>query len=239
MTEEGKVVGILQPGYLPWPGFFEQMHRSDVFVLYDDVPYDRQGWRNRNRVKTANGIAWLTVPVLSSFDEQPPILDVRIDNRRNWRRKHLETLRQSYGKAPFFEDYIGAFEEAYGKEWELLVDLDLHFIDLMKNALGLGGTTLRRSSEFGVGGSRNERLAAICHFLGGGTFYEGAAGRSYIDEELFRREGITVIFQDYRPRPYRQLHGEFVPFLSAVDLLFNEGPGSLRIITADATGKGE
>lgn len=233
-----KVVGILQPGYLPWIGFFEQMHRSDVFVLYDDVPYDKHGWRNRNRVKTANGVVWLTVPVLGSLKEGLLIREVRIDNRRDWRRKHLATLAQSYRKAPFFSDYIGLFEEAYAREWELLVDLDVHVTELLRGAFGLEATELRRSSELAVDGSRNGRLAAICRALGGNVFYEGAAGRSYIDVEFFRREGIEVVFQDFQPRPYRQLHGEFVPYLSAVDLLFNEGPGGLEIITAQGQGKG-
>jgi hypothetical protein len=202
------------------------------------VPYDRQGWRNRNRVKTANGVAWLTVPVHCSHSAQPLIRDVKIDNRTNWRKKHRETLRQSYRGAPFFSACFGPFEEAYGREWEFLVDLDLHLIDLLISALGMTGTAVRRSSELAAAGSRQERLISLCRALGGETFYEGAAGRDYIDTELFRREGITVQFQDYRHPRYRQLHGEFVPYLSAVDLLFNEGPGSLGILAAQTPEKG-
>lgn len=238
MTPGGKIVGILQPGYLPWLGFFEQLYRSSVFVLYDDVPFDRHGWRNRNRVKTANGIVWLTVPVLCDLRERPLIVDVKIDNRRNWRKKHLETIRQSYTNAPFFAAYAGLFEEAYSREWEYLVDLDLHFISLLSEAFGLGDKTVRRSSELGIAGGRTDRLVAICRAFGAGTFYEGAAGRSYIDTDAFRKEGIEVVFQDYRHPEYGQLHGEFVSHLSAVDLLFNHGPGSQDILTGKRAGQG-
>mgnify|MGYP001558939589 CR=1 FL=1 len=122
------VIGILQPGYLPWLGFFEQMHRSDVFIIYDDVQYDRESWRNRNRIKSANGIQWLTVPVHFKLSEAPLITEVKTDNTANWRKKHLFSIRQNYAKAPYFKDYIGLFEEAYSRDWEYLLDLDLFFI---------------------------------------------------------------------------------------------------------------
>jgi hypothetical protein len=97
------VIGILQPGYLPWLGFFEQMYRSDVFVIYDDVQYDKEGWRNRNRIKTSKGIQWLTVPVVIKFEEHPLINEIKINNTVNWRKKHLSSINQNYSKASFFK----------------------------------------------------------------------------------------------------------------------------------------
>jgi hypothetical protein len=225
------IVGILQPGYLPWLGFFEQMHRSDVFVIYDDVQYDKEGWRNRNRIKTANGIQWLTVPVLLKFNEHPLIIDVRIDNKANWRKKHLGAIRQNYARTPFFKKYIEIFDAAYSREWEYLVDLDLYFIEKLAECLGMRRKKIVRSSSLPVKGERMERLVNICEFFGADTFYEGAAGKDYIDGEAFSRHGIKVEYQEYQHPLYPQLYGEFVPYLSVIDLLFNQGDKSIATLT--------
>ncbi len=228
----GPVIGILQPGYLPWLGFFEQMHRSDIFVIYDDVQYDKGSWRNRNRIKTAGGLQWLTVPVHIRFEEHPLINEVRIDNNAGWKKKHLSSIRQNYSKAPFYRQYAGIFEEAYSREWEYLVDIDMHFILELADCLGIGEKKKKivRSSSLGISGDRIERLIGICRYFGASIFYEGAAGRSYIDPESFARHGIKVEFQNYRHPVYSQMHGAFVPYLSAIDLLFNEGARALAVL---------
>lgn len=223
-------IGILQPGYLPWLGFFEQVHRSDVFVIYDDVQYDKHGWRNRNRIKTANGIQWLTVPVHVSLKEPCLIKDVEIDNRQSWRKKHLLSIRQNYMKAPWYKDYIGIFEEAYSREWKYLVDIDMYFIEGLVESLGIRGKKIIRSSSLDLEGDRIERLIKICKTFSADTFYEGTAGRDYIDELVFTRQGIAVLFQDYVHPVYKQLYGEFIPYLSVIDLLFNHGKESLAIL---------
>lgn len=224
-------IGILQPGYLPWLGFFEQLHRADAFVLLDDVQYDKHGWRNRNRIKTAAGAQWLTVPVKNERGERTLVRDVSIDNRHDWRKKHHSSIRQNYRKAPYFDRYRRLFEEGYSREWDLLVDLDVFFIEGLCSFLGLDTGKVVRSSALAAGGGRQERLVAICRELGADTFYEGASGRSYIDEDFFRENGIRVEFQDYRHPVYRQLYGDFVPFLSVVDLLFNHGDESLAVLS--------
>ena len=225
------VIGILQPGYLPWLGFFEQLYRSDVFVLYDDVQYDKNGWRNRNRIKTANGIQWLTVPVQASLSGQTLIHQVRIDQSVNWARKHLLSISQSYAKAPFYQEYLPLFEEAYSRPWDHLIDLDLHFITKLAQALGLDTRKLVLSSTLDIEGDTIGRLIKICRKFGADVFYEGAAGRDYIDTAAFAAAGVTVRFQDYHHPAYRQLHEGFTPYLSVIDLLFNHGPESLAILT--------
>ena len=225
------MTGILQPGYLPWLGFFEQVARCDVFVLYDDVRYDKDGWRNRNRIKTANGAQWLTVPVVVRFDQQPLISEVMIDDKTNWRKKHLASIRQNYSKAPFFKDYIGIFDEAYSMDWEYLADLDMHFILKLCGCMGLGGKNILRSSTLGIEGGKIDRLIAICRHFGADTFYEGASGRNYIEESVFEENGIKLRYQDYKHPVYNQLYGDFIPYLSAIDLLFNHGGESLSILT--------
>lgn len=223
-------IGILQPGYLPWLGFFEQMHKSDAFVIYDDVQYDKEGWRNRNRIKTAHGIQWLTVPVIVKFDAHPLITEVMIDNKMNWGKKHFSSIQQNYSKAPFYRKYISMFEDAYSKEWQYLVDIDMHFILELSVALGIDCNKIIRSSTLSVSGGKIERLINICKLFKADTFYEGAAGRNYIDENYFERHGIKVEYQDYKYPTYNQLHGDFVPYLSMIDLLFNHGDESLSIL---------
>lgn len=223
-------VGILQPGYLPWLGFFEQLYKSDVFVLYDDVQYDRDGWRNRNRIKTPNGIQWLTVPVIFNYNYSPNINQVRIDNSKNWRKKHLSSIKQNYSKAKFFKNYIDLFEDIFNRNWELIVDIDVFLIRSFAELLGLGGKKIYLSSELNVVGDRISRLINICKMFNGDIFYEGAAGKQYIDDEIFLKNGIKVEYQNYQHPIYPQLYGDFVSHLSIIDLLFNCGNESLDIL---------
>ena len=233
----GKVIGILQPGYLPWLGFFEQLHASDIFVIYDDVQYDKHGWRNRNLIKTSQGPQWLTVPVLANFSRRPLILQVKVNNRENWRKKHLSSIRQNYAKAPFFNRYIDFFTEVYQRDWEYLIDLDLHLISILAAFLGIDPGKIIRSSTLELTGDRITRLISICQKLGAATFYEGASGRNYIDEAAFRQQGIEVTYQDYQHPSYRQLYGDFTPNLSIIDLLFNCGDESLAILVHQNSGE--
>jgi hypothetical protein len=227
--KQGKAIGILQPGYLPWLGFFEQVGRVDVFVLYDDVQYDKGGWRNRNRIKGPTGPLWLTVPVSVNSSERPSICDVRIDRSRPWAEKQIKTVRQYYGKARFFSDYAEEFFGILARPWDLLVSLDIELIHWLAGKFGLT-TPVLRSSEMGIEGPRIQRLVDIIKFLGGSCFYEGAAGKDYIDVNEFNGQGIEVQFQDYQHPTYPQLHGKFVSHLSALDLLLNCGPESRPIL---------
>jgi hypothetical protein len=222
---------ILQPGYLPWLGFFEQIYKSDIFVIYDDVQYDKYGWRNRNRIKTANGIQFITVPVSVNFKERPLINQVKIDNKINWRKKHLFSIRQNYSKAPFFKKYIHIFEETYSEEWEYLVEIDLHFILKLVECLGMGHKEIVMASSLNIKGKRIERLIRICKKFNATIFYEGASGKNYIDEAHFTEHGIKVEYQDYKHPLYKQLYGDFIPYLSVIDLIFNHGGDSLSILT--------
>ena len=230
-------IGILQPGYLPWLGFFEQMYHTDIFVIYDDVAFDKGGWRNRNRIKTPGGWSWLTVPVIRENLLSTSIRDVRINNSTDWRKKHFSTLCQNYAKAPCFSQVFPVLEEAYATPWEKLIDIDMYFIRAIMKILGLK-REIFLSSGLGIEGDRNERLVEICRHFGADCFYEGKAGECYIDHRLFAENHIQVIFQDYRHPVYPQLHGEFIPYMSVIDLLFNCGEKSLSIITSSAGPSG-
>lgn len=227
-------VVVLQPGYLPWLGFFDQMRRADVFVYYDDVQYDTHGWRNRNRIKTQQGSLWLTVPVRHSGLSKPRILDVAITPRTNWAKKHIASIRQAYAGAPFLKQYLPALEELLMRPWERLVDLDIAAVALMAQWLSLR-PRIERASELGIEGGQSERLVNLCRRFGASTYLSGSAARDYLDVPLFERNGVVVQWQDYAHPIYPQLHGEFVPYLSAIDLILNCGEQSTDIVQGAAS----
>jgi hypothetical protein len=227
-----KTLVVLQPGYLPWLGFFDQMRRADTFVYYDDVQYDKHGWRNRNRVKSPAGPHWLTVPVRHHGLGQPRIMDVEIDSRAPWARKHVGTLRQFYARAPFLHAYLPELEELLERSWARIIDLDVAVVALMARWLKLS-PEIHFASALGVAGEQSGRLLALCQHLGATRYLSGSAARDYLDLPLFERHGIEVEWQDYRHPTYPQQHGEFVPYLSAIDLLLNCGEESQAILKGD------
>ena len=227
--ERGRTLVVLQPGYLPWLGFFDQLRRADVFIYYDDVQYDKHGWRNRNRIKTQTGPQWLTVPVLHHGRALPRILDVEIDRRQQWARKHVASLRQAYARAAYAAQYLPELEEMLGRPWERLVDLDIALVEMMSRWLGLS-RRIERSSELNVPGQQSERLLRLCQHVGAARYLSGSAARVYLDAGLFERNGISVEWQDFAHPIYRQLHGDFVPYLSTIDLLLNCGDESLAVL---------
>lgn len=216
---------MLQPGYLPWLGFFEQLSNCDLFVIYDDVQFDKNGWRNRNRIKSPAGPHWLTVPVHAGIDKK--ILEVTIDNKQNWAKKHIGSIEQFYKKCDYLDCYLPRLKELLSSDWQYLIDLDMQLVIQMKEWLGIG-TSIVRSSELGVDGDRNLRLLNMCKHFKATRYYSGKAAQCYLDVELFAANQIEVIWQEYDHPQYRQLHGEFVPYLSALDLLLNCGPDSKK-----------
>lgn len=223
-------IGILQPSYLPWIGYFEQIACSQVFVLYDDVQFEKGAWRNRNRIKTPSGAQWLTVPVLLKGRDLPLIKDVIINQAEKWQKKHIRSIEQHYRKAPFFNEYAGDLFDIIDRKRKYLIDLNLEIIYWIVQKLDLK-TTLKLSSQLNIGGSGVQRLIDIIRLFNGRRFYEGAAGRNYIDPEDFKRCGIDVVFQDYNHPVYPQLYGDFVSHLSVIDLMFNCGSESTGILT--------
>lgn len=222
------IVSIHQPQYLPWLGYFDKIERSDVFVFLDNVQFKKNEWQNRNKIKTSEGWQWLSVPVIHSFTQK--ILEVEINNTVQWGRKHLNALVTHYSKAPFYKNYIDFFEQTYTREWTYLVDINIHVIKYIVKALGLSDKKLVLASDLESREGSSERLIDICKQLGGDVYLSGKDGAKYMDLDIFKEEGIQVIFQDYKHPRYDQLYGDFEPFLSVIDLLFNCGPDSLSIL---------
>lgn len=223
-------VVILQPGYLPWLGFFDQVIRSEVFVYYDDVQFDKHGWRNRNRIKSPNGAHWLTVPVLNKGKFGQTNLEVEIDNRQPWANKHIATTRQFYARAPHLKMYLPELEELLCSGWDNLVDLDLAVVNLICEWLHVKRKMVR-SSELGISGTKSERLLKICQNFGATNYLSGDSAKDYLDVDLFAENGVSVEWQQFNHPVYPQLHGEFIPYLSVLDMLLNVGEKGFDLLT--------
>jgi hypothetical protein len=225
-------VVILQPSYIPWRGFFHQVQKADVFVFYDCVQYDDRGWRNRNQIRTPQGLQWLSIPVNAkgAQSNQTPIADVPIVWDANWPSKHLTSLRHSYGKAPFFREYLPMLEEFYERRDEKLADFTCDFTVEIARRMGIQHTQFLRSSNLPAVGTKTERLLSILTHLGAKHYISGPSAKSYMDLCQFDAAGISVEYMSYDYPEYSQVHGRFEPQVSVLDLLFNVGSESHRFI---------
>ncbi len=222
------IITIHQPEYLPWLGFFDRIQKSDVFVVLDDVGYQKNGFINRNRIKTKDGAKWLTIPVKDRSPNKK-INEVVIDNGKNWKDSQLSLIRVNYFSAPYFKEYYDFLEDAFSKTWDTIADLDFYLIESIINFLGIQ-TKITKSSDLKVKGEKTERIVNICKNFGADTYLSGPGGKNYMDLSLFEKEGIKVIFQEFLHPQYQQQFMEkgFLPHMSVIDLLFNCGPKSYK-----------
>lgn len=222
-------VAIHQPHYLPWLRYFEKVARADVFVLLDDIQFSKNGWQNRNRVRTYTGTTLLTVPVHAALGA--PINAVTIDNRAPWARKHARTLVESYRRAPHWDRCAPLLDAVYGKHWDSLAELNAAMLTLLLEVLGIQ-TPVVRASTLQVTGQATQRLVNLIRAVGGDTYYSGAyALDAYLDAATLERAGIALELQHWECPHYPQVHGDFIPDLAIIDLLANHGPDALTILT--------
>lgn len=229
-----RTIAVLQPSYLPWIGYFDQIIRSDYFIFLDDVAYTKNDWRNRNRIKSSNGPLWLTVPVSAKHRITNNLLikDVHIADTTIL-TKHLKSIALNYKKAEYFNEFFPLLEHTFTQKWKLLTDLNIAFVDLIIKYLAIKNKKFYRSSELILEpyATSTERLVAICKKFEVTDYLTGDSANSYLDTTLFKKNGIAVTYQHYQHPVYTQLWGEFVPYLSVIDLLFNEGKNSFNIIS--------
>jgi len=218
-----------QPVYLPWLGLFHKIALADTFVSFNRVQYLPKDWNNRNRVRTAAGPVWLSVPVHKKGHRDRPLDEIEIDNGKPWQRKHWRTLEMSYGKAPHYAAYRDFFAAVYAREWTHLAELNDHMLRWFLETLGIS-VDFRFASDHDFQGAKSALVLDMCRTLGARTFIFGTHGRDYADVDAFSAAGIDVVFQDYRHPVYPQFQGGFEPYMSIVDLLFNCGPDSLEVI---------
>lgn len=221
-----KKIAILQSNYIPWKGYFDLMAYVDEFVIYDDVQYTKNDWRNRNRIKTPSGVQWITIPVSQGLDQR--IMDVVVTDPR-WRTKHWKTLEANYRKAPFFsyvEDMVGDLYTP--ADTENLSDINVALIRKIADGLGVR-TRISSSSDYVLEGGRNQRLVNLCIQTGADCYVSGPAAKSYIEVEDFEKLGLSVEWFNYSGYPkYPQLWGDFAHDVTVLDLLFNTGPNSAK-----------
>ena len=222
------IVAVHQPQYLPWLGYFDKIDKADVFVLLDTVQFKKNEWQNRNKIKTAQGWQWLTVPVMYKYPQQ--INEVPINNRVNWQHKHRQALVSNYRKAPYFDVVAAVLDEVLSSPWEYIAQLNVEVVRRLVQMLGIK-TQIYVASELGeFPQDPDERLVALSRHFGAGTYLAGIGGREYMNLDTYKEWGVEVIFQDFQHPVYNQLFGDFEPFMSIVDLLSNHGDKSLTIL---------
>ena len=224
------ILAAHQLHYLPWLRYFHKVANAETFVVLDNIQFNKNGWQNRNKIKTAQGAALLTVPIIQKFQQQ--LSEVQIDTKQPWRRKHWGAIESSYQKAPYFKEHENFFRGVYENSWETLNKLNYEIFFYALKALGIK-TKVVRSSDLPLKGEATERLVGICKELGAKAYLTGAyATQVYLDSGLFEREGIELLLQEFKCPEYPQLFPEagFIPELSIVDLLFNSGPKSLETL---------
>lgn len=218
---------IHQPNFLPWPGFFHKWMISDAMLLLDTVQYEKNEWQNRNRIKTAQGAQWITVPVNYRFPQT--IREVGIADRR-WPRKLCRSIEQAYAKAPYTADYWPEIKRILNEPFDLLRDLNAELIGLLGGNLGCTAP-LKLASDLGVTNTDpTERLLELCEAMDADGYLSGQEGRAYLDRDKFASRGVSLYFQAVEAPVYAQLHGDFASHLSVLDLLFNLGPEAAALV---------
>jgi hypothetical protein len=209
-------------------GFLNKLANSDAFVLLDNVQYRRNYFQNRNRIRTATGWSWLTVPVKKAPLETP-IMDIEVDDSKLWGETHLKGLSQNYSNAPHFREHEEFLNRLYSEKWNKLAELNVGIIRYIADSLGIQ-TEIILASKLRATGTSSELLLGICKELGAETYLSGRFGRDYLDERLFEEAGIGVVYQDFHHPIYRQVYEPFVPDLAGVDLLFNCGAEGIELV---------
>ena len=224
------IVSINQPAYLPWLGYFDRIMKSDLHVVLDHVQFEKNSVINRNKVRTPDHWAWLSVPVLTkgSFGDLA-INKIKINKQMPWRRKHLNTLKSNYRKSSYFCDYVDYFEELYSHDWDELNSLVGESTKFIRQELGIHVEQVQ-SSDLCVNSKKSDLVLEICQRVGANKYLSGPFGRDYLDIRSFEDAGIELLYHDYPHPTYKQAFDGFEPYMCILDLLFNHGATSLEIL---------
>ncbi len=223
---------IMQPVYLPWLGYFEQMAICDHFIFLDDAQYTKQDWRNRNRIRTKDGWMWLTVPVRKD-SLKARLCDIHISDHGHWQRTQLRAITQNYGRASFFQDIFPVLEKAFAAAPEHLTDLTMGLVQDFAPLLGIKTPIVKASSIPSTTSKTIDpvaRIGELCQHVGADIFYTGPAAQSYMADDALAGQGIKPVFQDYQHPVYTQAHTGFESHMAVIDLLMNHGPASREIL---------
>lgn len=214
------IVSMHQPAYLPWLGYFDRIAKSDVFIFMDTVQFERNSFTNRNRIKTATGTQWLTVPVLLHEHLGKTVADIQIDERQDWRRKHLRSLEQNYRRSAAFALRYDRLAKQYSERSGFLAELCFYQLLFWLGELEIT-TRIVRASTLVAGGQKSDLVLSLCRAVGGTTYLSGPIGRDYLDVPSFAAAGIELRYHQFDHPTYPQLYGQFQPAMAVVDYWLN------------------
>lgn len=227
-------VVISQPMLFPWIGLIEQVRLSDTFVFYDDVQFSKGSFTNRVQVKTSQGMCWMTVPIEKTSSAMT-IKNIRICYKKNWQKKHFELIKQSLAGAMYLKDALNILDSVYAKNHKYLGELAKESIISVANYFDLlQGKTIINVEDLKISGSGSDRILAIVKSLGGNVYISGRGGLQYLKHHMFDNSEIRVKYMQYKLKKYRQMHGEFTPYVSILDLIANCGKNGRNVICSDA-----
>ena len=218
---------------MPWVGLFEQLNLSDVFVHYDDVQLPTgKNFNARVQFKTRDGFKWLSIPI-QHHGKIANINEIRISYSEDWMKKHFNLIRENYSQTPYYQEMLDLLESMYNKQHEFLADLTIDSIEMIADYFGFARKFVR-SSELDVQGKSSQRLVDICMAFQASTYITGLGALKYIDHDLFEENNIALHYMDYQKQPYPQLHGEFTPYVSILDLIANCGKEGVKYICSNS-----
>ena len=232
-------VTIHQPQFMPWLGYLDKIDQADLFVVLDSVQFKKNEWQNRNRIRTAQGWQWITVPVLHKFGQR--LDEVRINQQRDWQGRHLRALKMHYGQAPYRDQYLGGLREIYRRSWDRLADVNLAVIRWLLEVFGIN-TPLRLASAMHLRHGPTDRLIDICREVRATQYLAGPGAAHYMDRKSFEAAGVQLEEQQFRHPIYPQCYEPFVPGMAAIDLLLTCGADAIsrlramRATQADGSG---
>jgi len=232
-----KKLAVIQSNYIPWKGYFDLIAAADEFIIYDDVQFTKSDWRNRNKIKTPQGVQWITVPVKTKGRYFQSIRETEIDGNA-WRNVHWKSIYLNYRKAKYFDEISDQVKQLYHQDFRTISDLNISFVELICKYLGIS-TKITKSWDFDLATGKTERLVNLCLQTGSTEYISGPAAKDYIDPSIFKNAGIALTWFNYEGYPeHPQLWGEFTHNVSILDLLFNCGkdsPNYMRFVKNDST----
>lgn len=222
------ILSAHQPAYLPWIGYFEKIINSDIFIYLDAVQFEKNSFINRNLIKTPQGSSWLSIPVKSKGHIQKSILDIKIDEQKPWRKKHIKSIEMNYIKSPRFKEHFSKIEKVINYNDSNLSEYCFHHLKFWIDELEIK-TKILRLSDIPIESKKSNLVLDLCRYFNADHYLSGSLGKNYLLEDDFFKQGIVIQYQNYLQKIYPQLWGDFIPNLSILDYWMNTYDNKLII----------
>jgi len=223
-----------QPEFFPWLGFISKARMADVYYILDTVQFMKEHWHSRNKLRKKDGWLWISTPVLQSKSKLLMWPEAKIDNSQNWKRKQLNSIRMCYSGCKYFPEIFSELEEIYSKDYEYLIDFSEEIIRYAFKKFDIKAPIYRTSklisNGYNISGKKTDLILSMCKAASAKTFVFGQDGKTYIEKTKFKSSGIDYVFQKFNHPEYVQKHTGFESHMSFIDVLFNHGPNSKKIL---------